>query len=106
MSATDEERIVAVAAAMMRRSRRAGGVVHPVDHSYGALKDGLSGRRAAGSYPTGMIHRFGLDESSMGGAVSAYWFMHDAAAFHSAATRRQASNASVSGLSGSSGRSG
>jgi hypothetical protein len=46
MSATDEERIVAVAAAMMRRSRRASGVVHPVGHSYGALKDGLSGRRA------------------------------------------------------------
>jgi len=52
-----------------------------------------------------MIHRLGIDDSSMGGAISAYWFMHDAAAFHSAATRRQASNASVSGLSGSSGRS-
>jgi hypothetical protein len=31
---------------MMRQSGRAGGVVHPVGHSYGALKDGLSGIRA------------------------------------------------------------
>jgi hypothetical protein len=29
MSATDEERIIAVAEAMMRQSRRAGGVVIP-----------------------------------------------------------------------------
>jgi hypothetical protein len=29
MSATDEERIIAVAEAMMRQSRRAGGVVLP-----------------------------------------------------------------------------
>jgi hypothetical protein len=34
MSATDEERIIAVAEAMMRQSRRAGGVVDPVSHSY------------------------------------------------------------------------
>ena len=33
MSATDEERIIAVAAAMMRQSRSAGGVVHPVGQS-------------------------------------------------------------------------
>jgi hypothetical protein len=34
MSATDEERIIAVAEAMMRQSRRAGGVVDAVTHSY------------------------------------------------------------------------
>jgi hypothetical protein len=34
MSATDEERIITVAEAMMRRSRRAGGVVDAVTHSY------------------------------------------------------------------------
>jgi hypothetical protein len=34
MSATDEEQIIAVAEAMMRQSRRAGGVVLPVSHSY------------------------------------------------------------------------
>jgi hypothetical protein len=34
MSATDEERIIAVAEAMMRQSRRAGGVVDAVSHGY------------------------------------------------------------------------
>jgi hypothetical protein len=34
MSATDEERIITVAEAMMRQSRRAGGVVDAVTHSY------------------------------------------------------------------------
>ena len=34
MSATDEERIITVAEAMMRQSRRAGGVVDAVSHSY------------------------------------------------------------------------
>jgi hypothetical protein len=29
------------------------------------------------------IRRLGIDESSMGGAMSAYWFMHDAAALRS-----------------------
>ena len=41
------------------------------------------GARADGSYPTRMIHRLGIDDSSMGGAMSAYWFMHDAAALPS-----------------------
>jgi hypothetical protein len=49
-----------------------------------ALQHGFSGGgRADGSYPTRMIHRLGIDESSMGGAMSAYWFMHDAAALPS-----------------------
>jgi hypothetical protein len=34
MSATDEERIITIAEAMMRQSRRAGGVVDAVTHSY------------------------------------------------------------------------
>ena len=34
MSATDEERIITIAEAMMRQSRRAGGVVDAVSHSY------------------------------------------------------------------------
>jgi hypothetical protein len=36
---------------------------------WGARKDGL--------YPTRRIHRLGIDESTMGGAMSAYWFMHE-----------------------------
>jgi hypothetical protein len=30
-----------------------------------------------------LIRRLGIDENSMGGAMSAYWFMHDAAALRS-----------------------
>jgi hypothetical protein len=35
------------------------------------------GSREDGSYPTRHIHRLDIDESTMGGAMSAYWFMHE-----------------------------
>lgn len=35
------------------------------------------GARKDGSYPTRMIHRLGIDETSTGGAMSAYWWMHE-----------------------------
>ena len=35
------------------------------------------GPRADGSFPTRQIHRLGIDESTTGGLMSAYWFMHE-----------------------------
>ncbi len=35
------------------------------------------GPRADGAYPTRQIHRLNQDESTMGGMMSAYWFMHE-----------------------------
>ena len=35
------------------------------------------GNRTDGSYPTRCIHRLGIDESTTGGAMSAYWFVHE-----------------------------
>ncbi len=35
------------------------------------------GPRPDGSYPTREVHRLGMDESTHGGFMSAYWFMHE-----------------------------
>ena len=35
------------------------------------------GPRTDGSYPTREIHRLGIDESTQGGLMSAYWFVHE-----------------------------
>lgn len=35
------------------------------------------GPRKDGSYPTRQIRRIGVDVSTMGGLMSAYWFMHE-----------------------------
>lgn len=35
------------------------------------------GAREDGTYPTREVHRLGIDESSLGGAMSAHWFMHE-----------------------------
>lgn len=34
-------------------------------------------RASDGAYPTRMIHRLGHDESTQGGLMTAYWFMHE-----------------------------
>ncbi len=35
------------------------------------------GARADGAYPTRMIHRLGIDEATIGGVMTAYWFVHE-----------------------------
>lgn len=35
------------------------------------------GARSDGAYPTRMIHRLGIDESTLGGVMTAYWFVHE-----------------------------
>lgn len=35
------------------------------------------GTREDGSYPTRTIHRLGLDESTMGGHMAAYWYVYE-----------------------------
>jgi hypothetical protein len=58
----------------------------PIQHANGGLVELVEtrpegwtqwGSRADGSYPTRHVHRLGIDESSMGGVMSANWFVHE-----------------------------
>ncbi|MDB5265027.1 MAG: hypothetical protein JWN64_598 [Parcubacteria group bacterium] len=40
------------------------------------------GTREDGAYPTREIHRLGIDESTLGGAMSAHWFVHEDGEIH------------------------